>query len=151
MPALTKSQRADILQQADELARRDMRFPDCLGFTRSGMLELSVRHGRPVLDKDDGSGSYKDKVWIRGKWLLNPHLKILKGHSQKMVCVDMSGTICSTCIDHFVRAVVRSFDLGKWLTGDYAIPSHETMEDSDVETLLAAHESQQATQADDDS
>ena len=53
MPALTKSQRADILYQANELARRDRRFPDCLGFTRSGMLELSVRHGRPVLDKDD--------------------------------------------------------------------------------------------------
>ena len=52
MPALTKSQRADILHRADELARRDLRFPDCLGFTRSGMLELSVRHGRPVLDKD---------------------------------------------------------------------------------------------------
>ena len=53
MPALTKSQRTDILHQVDELARRDLRFPDCLGFTRSGMLELSVRHGRPVLDKDD--------------------------------------------------------------------------------------------------
>ena len=53
MPALTKSQRADILHRADELARRDLRFPDCLGFTRSGMLELSVRHGRLVLDKDD--------------------------------------------------------------------------------------------------
>ena len=53
MPALTKSQRTDILDQADELARRDLRFPDCLGFTRSGMLELSVRHGRPVLDKYD--------------------------------------------------------------------------------------------------
>ena len=53
MPALKKSQRTDILHQADELARRDLRFPDCLGFTRSGMLELTVRHGRPVLDKDD--------------------------------------------------------------------------------------------------
>ena len=53
MPALTKSQRSDILHQADELARHDLRFPVCLGFTRSGMLELSVRHGRPVLDKDD--------------------------------------------------------------------------------------------------
>ena len=53
MPALTKSQRTDIMHQADELARRDLRFPECLGFTRSGMLELSVRHGRPVLDKDE--------------------------------------------------------------------------------------------------
>ena len=53
MPTLTKTQRMNILHKADELARRDSRFPDCLGFTRSGMLELSVRHGRPVLDKDE--------------------------------------------------------------------------------------------------
>ena len=53
MPALTKIQRADILRSVDKLAQRDVRFPECLGFTRSGMLELSVRHGRPVLDKDD--------------------------------------------------------------------------------------------------
>jgi len=53
MPALTKPQRINILHQIGELARRDLRFPACLGFTRSGMLELSVRHGRPVLDKDD--------------------------------------------------------------------------------------------------
>lgn len=53
MPVLTKLQRADILKQADKLARCDLRFPDCLGFTRSGMMELSVRHGRPVLDNDD--------------------------------------------------------------------------------------------------
>ncbi len=53
LPTLTKIQRIDILHQADKLARGDLRFPHCLGFTRSGMLELSVRHGRPVLDKDD--------------------------------------------------------------------------------------------------
>ena len=53
MPALTKNQRADILHQADKLSQRDLRYPNCLGFTRSGMLELSVRHSRPVLDKDD--------------------------------------------------------------------------------------------------
>ena len=53
MPALTKIQRADILRSVDKLAQRDVRFPECLGFTRSGMLELSVRHGRPVLEKDD--------------------------------------------------------------------------------------------------
>ncbi len=53
MPTLTKTQRTDILHQVDELARRDQRFPDCLGFTRSGMLELSVRHSRPILDKDE--------------------------------------------------------------------------------------------------
>ena len=53
MPALTKSQRTDILRHVDDLARHDLRFPECLGFTRSGLLELSVRHGRPVLDKDE--------------------------------------------------------------------------------------------------
>ena len=53
MPALKKAQRVNILHQANELARGDLRFPNCLGFTRSGMLELSIRHGRPVLDKDD--------------------------------------------------------------------------------------------------
>ena len=53
MPKLTKTQRTDILRQADELARRDLRFPNCLGFTRSGMLELSVRHGRHVLERDE--------------------------------------------------------------------------------------------------
>ena len=52
MPALTKN-RADILHQADKLSQRDLRYQNCLGFTRSGMLELSVRHSRPVLDKDD--------------------------------------------------------------------------------------------------
>ena len=52
MPALTKSQRTDILHQIDELARRDLRFQTAW-FTRSGMLELSVRHGRPILDKDN--------------------------------------------------------------------------------------------------
>ena len=53
MPALTTTQRTDVLHQVEEQARRDLRFPDCLGFTRSGMLELSVRHGRPVLDRDE--------------------------------------------------------------------------------------------------
>ena len=53
MPTLTKTQSADVLLQVDHLARRDLRFPICLGFTRSGMLELSVRHSRPALDMDD--------------------------------------------------------------------------------------------------
>ena len=52
MPALTKNQRADILHQADKLYSV-ICDANCLGFTRSGMLELSVRHSRPVLDKDD--------------------------------------------------------------------------------------------------
>ena len=53
MPRLTKAQRIDVLYRAKELAQRDPRLPECLGFTRSGMLELSVRHGRLILDKDD--------------------------------------------------------------------------------------------------
>ena len=52
LPTLTKAQRVDVLKQADDLARRDLRIPDCLGFTRSGMLELIVRHSYPVLHKD---------------------------------------------------------------------------------------------------
>ena len=35
--------------------------------------------------------------------------------------------------------------------GDYAIPAHEAMDDSDIETLFAVHEAKQTTQADEDS
>ena len=78
------------------------------------------------------------------------HLKILKGHSQKAVC-----PLCQKPAEALHRPFCShrcsQLDLGKWLTGDYTIPAHEAIEDSDVETLLAAHESQQAAQADDDS
>ena len=78
------------------------------------------------------------------------HLKIIKGQSQKVAC-----PLCQQPADAlhkpFCSRRCAQLDLGKWLTGDYAIPSHEAMEDSDVETLLAAHESQQKTQANDDS
>ena len=79
-----------------------------------------------------------------------PHLKVIKGHLQKAAC-----PLCQQPAESphtpFCSRRCAQLDLGKWLTGDYFIPAHEAMEDSDVETLLAAHNSQQATQADDDS
>ena len=78
------------------------------------------------------------------------HLKIVKGHSLKAAC-----PLCQRPAEilhrPFCSRRCAQLDLGKWLTGSYTIPSYEAMEDSDVETLLAAHESQQAAQADDDS
>ena len=53
MPYIAHHKRHSVLAEIDQLSRRDPRYPDCLGFTRSGLVELSVRHGRPVLDKDD--------------------------------------------------------------------------------------------------
>ena len=78
------------------------------------------------------------------------HLKIVKGHSQKAAC-PLCEQPAKAPHTPFCSHRCAQLDLGKWLTGDYAIPSHEAMEDSDVEILLAAHETQQATQADDDS
>ena len=79
----------------------------------------------------------------------HPHLKIVKGHPQKATC-----PLCQQSAEALYRPFCSrrcaQLDLGKWLTGGYAIPAHEAMEDSDVETLLAAHESQQSTQVDDD-
>ena len=77
-------------------------------------------------------------------------LKIVKGRSQKAACPLCQQPAEATHAPFCSRRCAQ-LDLGKWLTGSYAIPSHEAMEDSDVETLLAAHESQQAAQADDDS
>ena len=53
MPYIAHHKRPSVLGEIEQLSRRDPRYPDCLGFTRSGLVELSVRHGRPVLDKDD--------------------------------------------------------------------------------------------------
>ena len=78
------------------------------------------------------------------------HLKIVKGHSQKAAC-PLCGQPAKAPHTPFCSRRCAQLDLGKWLTGDYTIPAHEAMEDSDVEMLLAAHESQQAKQADDDS
>ena len=78
------------------------------------------------------------------------HLKIVKGHSRKAACPLCQKT-AEVPHSPFCSRRCAQLDLGKWLTGGYAIPAHEAMEDSDVEKLLAVHESQQATQVDDDS
>ena len=78
------------------------------------------------------------------------HLKIVKGHSQNVTC-PLCRQPAEAPHTPFCSRRCAQLDLGKWLTGGYAIPAHEAMEDSDVETLLAAHESQQSTQVDDDS
>ena len=78
------------------------------------------------------------------------HLKIVKGHSKKAAC-PLCQQLAKAPHTPFCSRRCAQLDLGKWLTGDYAIPAHEAMEDSDVEMLLAAHESQLAKQADDDS
>ena len=78
------------------------------------------------------------------------HLKILEGYSQKAAC-PLCQRPAKILHRPFCSSRCAHLDLGKWLTESYAIPSHEAMEDSDVETLLAAHESRQAAQADDDS
>ena len=78
------------------------------------------------------------------------HLKIVKGHSQKAAC-----PLCQRPAEilhrPFCSRRCAQLDLGKWLTGSYAISSYEAMEGSDVETRPAAHESQPAAQADADS
>ena len=78
------------------------------------------------------------------------HLKIVKGHSQKAAC-PLCEQPAKAPHTPFCSRRCAQLDLGKWLTGDYMIPAYEAMEDSDVEMLLAAHESQLAKQADDDS
>ena len=78
------------------------------------------------------------------------HLKIVKGHSQKAAC-PLCEQPAKAPHTPFCSRRCAQLDLGKWLTGDYTIPAHEAMEDSDVEMLLAAHESQLAKKADDDS
>ncbi len=78
------------------------------------------------------------------------HLKIVKGHSLKAAC-PLCQQPAEALHRPFCSRRCAQLDLGKWLTGSYAIPSHEAMDDSDVETLLAAHEIQQATKVDDDS
>ena len=78
------------------------------------------------------------------------HLKIVKGHSQKAAC-PLCEQPAKAPHTPFCSRRCAQLDLGRWLTGEYTIPAHEAMEDSDVEMLLAAHESQLAKQADDDS
>lgn len=66
-------------------------------------------------------------------------LKIVKGDTQTAHCPICSKPALSPHTPFCSRRCAQ-LDLGKWLTGDYAIPAHEAMDDSDVEMLLAAHE-----------
>ena len=78
------------------------------------------------------------------------HLKIVKGDLQKPAC-PLCDQPAKAPHSPFCSRRCAQLDLGKWLTGDYRVPAHEAMEDNDVEMLLAAHKSQLAKQADDDS
>ena len=77
------------------------------------------------------------------------HLKIVKGGARSTPC-----PICEkpALAPHtpFCSRRCAQLDLGKWLTGDYAIPAHEAMDDSDVEMLMAAHEAGSDEPRDDD-
>ena len=75
------------------------------------------------------------------------HLKIVKGHPKKAVC-PLCRQLAEAPHTPFCSQRCAQLDLGKWLTGDYAIPAHEAMDDSDVQTLLAVHEVKEATKAD---
>ena len=67
-----------------------------------------------------------------------PHLALVaaKDTSSK----NASCPICSAdrVMSHspFCSRRCAQVDLGKWLMGDYAIPSHEATEDSDLDALL---------------
>ena len=76
-------------------------------------------------------------------------LKIVKGYSQKAAC-PLCQRPAEILYRPFCSPRCAQLDLGKWLTGDYAIPAYEAMDDNDVETLLAAHEIKQPTQPDED-
>ena len=79
----------------------------------------------------------------------HPHLKVVKGVAKKTACpfCQQPGEVPYT---PFCSRRCAQLDLGKWLAGDYVIPAHEAMDDSDVETLLAAHEANQVTKVDKD-
>ena len=77
------------------------------------------------------------------------NLKIVKGHLKKATC-PLCQKLAEAPYEPFCSQRCAQLDLGKWLTGDYAIPAYEAMDDNDVETLLAAHEIKQPTQADED-
>ena len=69
------------------------------------------------------------------------HLKIIKGHEQKGVC-----PLCQKPAEAphapFCSRRCAQLDLGKWLTGDYAVAAYEAMDDSDVEFLLSSDRKQ---------
>ena len=78
-----------------------------------------------------------------------PRLKLVKGHARKEVC-----PLCQKPaeVPHtpFCSRRCAQLDLGKWLTGDYAIPAYEAKDDSDIEMLLAAHDAKEVLKSDED-
>lgn len=78
------------------------------------------------------------------------HLKVIKGRAHNATC-PLCQKPSEALHTPFCSRRCAQLDLGKWLTGDYAVPAHEAMDDSDVESLLVAHDAKQATQADDGS
>lgn len=77
------------------------------------------------------------------------HLKIVKGGAPAVAC-PICQKPATTPHTPFCSRRCAQLDLGKWLTGDYAIPAHEAMDDSDMEMLLAAHEASSSEQTDED-
>ena len=77
------------------------------------------------------------------------HLKIVKGRKKKVLC-PLCQKQAEVPHSPFCSRRCAQLDLGKWLTGDYAIPAYEAMDDSDIETLFAAHEAKQAAEVDKD-
>ena len=66
LPYIANDKRSAVLAEIDQLVRFDPRYPECFGFTRSGS-EVSVRHGRPVLDKDHTLQALIEQVARRGE------------------------------------------------------------------------------------
>lgn len=76
------------------------------------------------------------------------NLKIVKGHLKKVTC-PLCQQLAEAPYEPFCSQRCAQLDLGKWLTGDYAIPDHDAIDDSDFETLLTSHGLKKVTQADD--
>ena len=77
------------------------------------------------------------------------HLKIVEGKTQAALCPICSKPALAPHMPFCSRRCAQ-LDLGKWLTGDYAIPAYEAMDDSDVDMLLASHEVSSGDQSDED-
>ena len=78
------------------------------------------------------------------------HLKIVEGRKKKVLCPLCQKQAVAPHAPFCSRRCAQ-LDLGKWLTGDYAIPAYEAMDDFEVEALLAAHEAQLIDRVDEDS
>ncbi len=68
-----------------------------------------------------------------------PDLKVISGRKKTAEC-PICAQPAQSPHSPFCSRRCAQLDLGKWLTGDYAIPAFEADEDSDLEALLAAAE-----------